>query len=596
MRPRPILRRQIEAVPSGLDYLHPVLARVFAARGIYSAGDLDYGLAGLHPFHELAGLEQALALLEQAMAKRWRILVIGDFDADGATSTAVAVRSLRGFGAGSVDFLVPDRFRFGYGLSPGIVEVARERSPDLILTVDNGISSHAGIAAAHQAGIRVLVTDHHLPGERMPDADAVVNPNRPDCRFPWKSTAGVGVVFYLMLALRARLREVGWFLEREEFNLARLLDLVALGTVADLVPLERNNRILVAQGVARIRAGHSCPGIEALLRAGGRDPAEATTADLAFAAAPRINAAGRLEDMRLGIRCLLADDQAEAVRLAAELDQLNRERRTIEADMQGQALDALDSLLPATDDYPPAVCLYDPDWHEGVIGLLASRIKERIHRPVVVFTDGTQGEAKGSARSIPGLHVRDAIEAVASCHPGLISRFGGHAMAAGLTLPREAIGRFEAAFCAEAARRLNPEDLEGVLLSDGELEPAQLSLELAEMIRDASPWGQGFPEPLFDGAFEVVGRRTVGNGHLKLTLHHGGSTLDAIAFGAGDVAVGPGDRIRVAYRLEVNRFRGRALQLRIEQIEPVACGEAKNPGLECPSISQGKNQAAYRGG
>lgn len=556
--------------------LHPVLQRIYAARDVRSARELERSLEHLHPFTALTGVDRAAELLHDALAHQKRILIVADFDADGATSCALAVRALRGFGASDVRYVVPDRFRFGYGLTPEIVEVAAQHEPDLIVTVDNGISSIDGVRAAQARGIRVLVTDHHLPAAVLPAADAIVNPNLPGDGFLSKSLAGVGVIFYVMVALRTHLREAGWFDSRglPEPNLARLLDLVALGTVADVVTLDHNNRILVEQGLRRIRAGQSCPGVRALLEIAGRTPERLVAADLGFAVAPRLNAAGRLEDMSLGIECLLSDDPQQARSMAARLDELNRDRREIEGQMREQAMMAIARLgLKEDGNLPFGLCLFDAGWHQGVIGILASRIKDRLHRPVIAFAPGaTEDELKGSARSVTGLHIRDALDAVAALHPGLISKFGGHAMAAGLSLPRRHLEAFRAAFDAEVRRHLTPEDLQGVVYSDGELPAEDLGLELALLLRDAGPWGQGFPEPVFDGVFQVLDRRIVGERHVKFTVRPApdGPALDAIAFNAAETAVYEGaNLLRLAYRLDVNEYRGaRAVQLVVEHMEP----------------------------
>ncbi len=567
---RRIERRALTSVPPGFPaHLHPVMARLYAARGVRDAQALDLSLARLLPIHSLAGLDAATELLADALEQRRRILVVGDFDADGATSTALAVRALRAMGAAHVDFLVPDRFRFGYGLTPGIVEVAAERGPDLLVTVDNGISSIAGVAAARARGMRVLVTDHHLPGRELPSADAVVNPNQHGCGFPSKSLAGVGVIFYVLMALRTRLRETGWFTARgiEEPNLANYLDLVALGTVADVAVLDANNRVLVGQGVARIRAGRACAGIEALLRVAGRDAERLSAMDLGFVLGPRLNAAGRLDDMSLGIRCLLAETVDEALPVARALDKLNTERRAIEAEMQAEARAELERMQLA-DTLPFGLCLFEPHWHEGVIGLLASRVKERLHRPVVVFTTGENGELKGSARSIPGFHIRDALEAIATREPDLLLRFGGHAMAAGLGLRPDDMERFQQAFDAEVRAHLDAADLDGVLLTDGALSPGEAQLDLAEHIRAGGPWGQGFPEPCFDNRFEIVQQRVVGERHLKMLLRWPGErrTVDAIAFNTPTCEA---REIHSVYRLDVNSWRGEHnLQLVVEYLEP----------------------------
>lgn len=572
--PRHIVRRPAAAEPPALGPdVSPLLARVFARRGIRAAEELQHTLDRLPPYTLLRGIEQAVALLVVALRQRQRILVVGDFDADGATSTAVAVRALRVMGAAEVDFLVPNRFEYGYGLTPEIVAVAMELRPDLIVTVDNGISSLDGVAAARAQGVRVLVTDHHLAAEVLPPADAIVNPNQPGDDFPAKSLAGVGVIFYVMLTLRTALREQGWFAERSipEPNLAQLLDLVALGTVADVVSLEQTNRILVAQGLARIRAGNGCAGIEALLEVAGRRRQRLVAADLGFAIGPRLNAAGRMDDMSLGIRCLLSDDLNQARQLAAQLDGLNHERRAVEEEMKGQAIAELRRMELDETALPLGLCLYDPAWHQGVIGILASRIKDRVQRPVIVFTDAGGGEIKGSARSIPGLHIRDALDAVAAHHPGLLIRFGGHAMAAGLTIQQSSLAQFRTAFDDEV-RRLVGTLPAGEVWSDGELLPEEANLMLAEQLRYAAPWGQGFPEPVFDGVFALVQQRVVGERHLKLVLRwlQGRQTVDAIAFHA-DIERWQDyqGEVRIAYRLDVNEFRDqRSVQLIVEYMEP----------------------------
>jgi single-stranded-DNA-specific exonuclease len=573
---RIIVRRDVAATADALPGdLHPVLRRIYLARELCDARELRYSLDGLQPYADLKGIDAAAELLAAALQAQKRILIVADFDADGATSCAVAVRGLRLLGARDVRYVVPNRFDFGYGLTPEIVAVAARQQPDLLITVDNGISSIAGVAAARERGMQVLVTDHHLPGDLLPAADAVVNPNQPGDGFPSKNLAGVGVIFYVLLALRARLRAERWF-ERNgiaEPNLARLLDLVALGTVADVVPLDYNNRILVSQGLARIRAGRCCAGIQALLAVAGRNARQTVAADLGFAVAPRLNAAGRLEDMTLGIECLLSDDAAQARVMAARRDQLNQERRAIEAQMQEDALAAIESLALSEDDpgLPVGVCLFQEHWHQGVIGILASRIKDRLHRPVIAFAPAGDGEIKGSARSVPGVHIRDVLDAVAARHPGLLSKFGGHAMAAGLSLPRRNFAEFSSAFDEEVRRHLAAEDLRGVIMSDGELVPEQMNLDLAELLRTAGPWGQTFPEPLFDGLFEIVNQRVVGERHLKMVVKIPGydKLLDAIAFNTGERTC-PRDaaRARMAYKLDVNDYRGqRSAQLLVEHIE-----------------------------
>ncbi len=557
------------------DDLHPVLRRIYERRGIRSLEELDHSLARLLPFAQLKGIEQAVALLEQGLRQQWRLLVVGDFDADGATSSALAVKALRLLGAREVDFKVPNRFEYGYGLTPEIVEEIIPLQPDLLITVDNGISSIEGIARARAAGIRVLVTDHHLAGRQLPAADAIVNPNQPGDSFPSKALAGVGVIFYLMLALRARLRESGWFQDREIPNMARLLDLVALGTVADVVPLDHNNRILVAQGLRRIRAGQACPGIQALIEVARRNPQRLTSADLGFALGPRLNAAGRLEDMSIGIRCLLSESLDQAREIARELDRLNQERKAIEQDMQNQALASLEQQHWDESTLPPGLCLWQADWHQGVIGILASRLKDRYHRPVIAFANDGDEQLKGSARSVEGIHIRDLLDRIATANPGLLTKFGGHAMAAGLSIRREDYPRFAELF-AQAVRETAPEEaLQGVLYTDGELHGDELDLALAELLREQGPWGQGFPEPVFDGQFQVLAHRIVGQNHLKLSLASkaGQPPLDAIAFNAVDGDQPPlvrGQQARLVYKLDVNEFRGqRSLQLILDHLEPV---------------------------
>ncbi len=569
-----IIRRETAPIPEDFATgLPPLLAQVYASRGIRSMDELNHSLEKLLPFHQLKGIEAAVSLLVEALRQRWRILIVGDFDADGATSTTVAVKALRMLGAAEVDFLVPNRFEYGYGLTPEIVAVAVERNPDLIVTVDNGISSINGVAAAQQAGIKVLVTDHHLPGEELPAAEAMVNPNQPGDSFPCKNLAGVGVIFYVMLALRSRLRELGWFGQQgiAEPNLAALLDLVALGTVADVVVLDHNNRILVAQGLARIRAGHASPGIQALCEASKRDTARLVSSDLGFGLGPRLNAAGRMEDMTIGINCLLSDNIEQARQLALRLEELNLERRSVEGDMRDEALAEVERLhLEEDASLPFGFCLYNPSWHEGVIGILASRIKDRLHRPVIVFTDAANGDIKGSARSVKGVHIRDALDAVAAAHPELLKKFGGHAMAAGLTIHAAALEQFKQAFDTEVRRHLNEEDLRGILMSDGELTAAEATMELAARLRSETPWGQGFVEPLFDGWFEVEGSRIVGERHLKMQLRwpESGELVDAIAFNVDEplLALKP-RQMQIAYRLDINEWRGsQTLQLLVDTV------------------------------
>ena len=570
-----ISRRDAKPVPEDLARaLHPVVARVLAARNVLSVSELDYRLEKLHPATLLAGMDDAVALLVDALSLDKRILVVADYDADGATGCAVAVRGLRLLGAAHVDYLVPNRFEFGYGLTPEIVAVAEQRAPELLITVDNGISSVDGVAAAAARNVPVIVTDHHLPGEHLPQAAAIVNPNQPGDNFPSKCLAGVGVAFYLLIALRAALREKRWFDQRglQEPNLGQLLDLVALGTVADVVPLDANNRILVARGIARIRGGRAQPGVAALLEVAGRDSNHLTASDLGFAVAPRLNAAGRLTDMTLGIECLLCDDPSLAADMAATLDGLNRERRDIEARMRDQAMAQVEALgLESEETLPHGLCLFDPEWHPGVVGIVASRVKERLHRPVIAFAPDSEGMLKGSARSVSGVHIRDALDAIATRHAGLLSKFGGHAMAAGLSLERARFDEFRAAFDTEVRRHLSAGDLRGVISSDGLLEPADIGLTLARELRGAGPWGQGFPEPVFDGEFEVMSSRVVGESHLKLSLRagKGAEPVDAIAFNALEYWPEDAKVVRLAYKLDVNRFRGReTAQLVVEYAEP----------------------------
>lgn len=555
------------------SHVPPLLRRVLGARGVTTPQEAELRLGGLLPPDTLGGLGRAVALLQDAIAQDRRITVVGDFDCDGATGTAVAVRGLRLLGARQVGFRVPHRLRHGYGLTPALVEDLVADAPDLLLTVDSGVACVPGIAAARARGWTVIVTDHHLPGPQLPDASAMVNPNLPGDGFPSKPLAGVGVVFYLLLALRRQLRSEGR-LPAPEPDLGTLLDLVAVGTVADLVRLDHNNRILVAAGLRRLRSGRANPGLLALAQVAGRTPSRLTAADIGFAIGPRINAAGRLEDMGLGIACLLADDPGEAQLLAAQLDAINRERRDLQQSMVDDAeLLLRDVALPSADGeggIPLALCLHDDSWHPGVVGLVASKLKERLHRPVVAFAPGgDDGLLRGSARSIPGFHIRDALAEIDARQPGLVARFGGHAMAAGLSLPPAHLEAFRDAFAAVAASRLTPDLLQLELQSDGPLAPHEFDVELAELLQSAVPWGQGFPEPLFDNVFTLQGWRVVGERHLKLQLRGERSLLlDAIHFG-GWRGAPPPDRLRVLYRLGVNSFRGeRSVQLVVEHIEP----------------------------
>ncbi len=556
--------------------LPPLLRRLYASRGVSSAGELERSVRGMLPWQQLSGIDKAVALLYRALQEELRIVVVGDFDADGATSTALSVLALRALGCGNVTCLVPNRFDDGYGLSPEVVDQAHARGAQMILTVDNGISSHAGVDRAHELGIPVLVTDHHLPGETLPDAEAIVNPNLRDCTFPSKSLAGVGVAFYLMLALRAHLRDQGWFAARglAEPNLAELLDLVALGTVADVVPLDANNRILTWQGLSRIRAGKCRPGIKALLEIANRDPQKLAASDLGFALGPRLNAAGRLDDMSVGVALLLCDNVGEARVLASELDALNQTRKEIEQGMQAEALALCEKLERSSETLPGGLAMYHPEWHQGVVGILASRIKERFHRPVIAFAPAGDGLLKGSGRSIQGLHMRDALERLDTLYPGMMLKFGGHAMAAGLSLEASRFEEFQQRFGDLVTEWLDPALLQGEVVSDGPLSPAEMTLEIAEMLRDAGPWGQMFPEPLFDGRFRLLQQRIVGERHLKVMVEPvgGGPLLDGIAFNV-DTTIWPDNGVRevsLAYKLDVNEFRGnRSVQLIIDDIWPI---------------------------
>ena len=543
--------------------ISPLWARLLAARGVAEAGELAHRLAQLLPPDSLLDVDRAAGLLADAIEQDRLLLIIADYDADGATACATGVRGLRMLGA-RVDYLVPNRMEHGYGLSPAIVRLAAARQPDLLITVDNGIAAVDGVAEAHRLGIPVLVTDHHLPGECLPDAVCIVNPNRPGCGFGSKHLAGVGVVFYLLLALRAELRRRGRFGKGAEPDLRQLLDLVALGTIADVVRLDANNRTLVAQGLARMRAGLASPGIEALFRVAGADPRNATVFDLGFKLGPRLNAAGRIDDMALGIECLLADDPTSALSLARRLDALNQERRVVEADMLEEALAILETF-DAGDS--ASITAYQAGWHAGVVGILASRLKDRFHRPTVVFARGEDGRLKGSGRSIPALHLRDALDLVDKRHPGIISRFGGHAMAAGLTLSGDDPRPFATAFEQVARELLSPADLDGVIETDGELEPEAHNYVFARELENAI-WGQGFPAPLFVGEFDTLGQRVVKEKHLKLRLQRGAENYDAMRFFHAETLP---PRIRAVYALMPNEFNGaRDVQLKIHHWEPAA--------------------------
>jgi single-stranded-DNA-specific exonuclease len=565
-----------ELTQESIDFTYdksPLLKRIYSSRHISKELQLNRDLSALQSYASLKSIDAAVDRFIIALNQGQTIVIIGDFDADGATSTALAVRALRSFGAEIVDFLVPNRFEFGYGLTPKIVDVAKEKQPDLIVTVDNGISSHDGVDHANSLGIDVIITDHHLPAENgLPNAVAVVNPNQDGDEFPSKSLAGVGVIFYVMLALRAKLKKENWFeLNGIECpNMAEHLDLVALGTVSDVVTLDQNNRILVHQGLRRIRAGLGRPGINALLHVAKRDPARAVASDLGFAIGPRLNAAGRLDDMAFGVACLLSETIPAAKAKAEQLDNLNRDRKGIESEMQKQAYEYVDNMIKGK-ELPLGVCLFDETWHQGIIGLVSSRLKERLYRPVIAFADVGKGEYKGSARSIVGFHIRDALEHIAKNNPGMLTKFGGHSMAAGLSLPAENYPEFKKQFEELVSKNLTNDDCCAKVLTDGELEPEYFTLPTAEMLRDAGPWGQGFPEPVFDGTFELVDQKIVGQKHLKLILKLIGSDsyCDGIAFNV-DLSRWPSNEektIKITYKLDVNSFHGRRkLQLLITNI------------------------------
>ncbi|MPS33200.1 MULTISPECIES: single-stranded-DNA-specific exonuclease RecJ [unclassified Salinivibrio] len=571
-----IKRRTPSVTPAFSDAIPPLLQRLYANRGLQADSELNRSVAGLHQYQALTGIDTAVSLLAEALKAHQSILIVGDFDADGATSSALSVKALRMMGATRVDYLVPNRFDDGYGLSPEVVDQAAERGAELIMTVDNGVSSLTGVARAKALGMQVVVTDHHLPGETLPNADAMVNPNLDDCGFPSKALAGVGVAFYLMLALRAHLRHQGWF-EQQGLtvpNLADLLDLVALGTVADVVALDSNNRILVHQGLQRIRAGRCRPGIQALIEVANRNMATLVASDFGFALGPRINAAGRLDDMAFGVELLLCDNIHAARRMASELDALNQTRKDIEQGMKQEAVAWCERLIAEQSEreLPVGLALFQRDWHQGVIGILASRLKDQFHRPVIAFADGGDGLIKGSARSIPGLHMRDTLDRIDTLNPGLIKKFGGHAMAAGLTIDEAQFDTFAKQFDSQVREQISEDDLKGVLLSDGPLQSHELGLETAEIIQAGGPWGQGFPEPQFDGIFKVLQQKLVGGKHLKLMVEPegGGTMIDAIAFNV-DLRRWPDPStktLRLVYRLDINEFRGnRSAQLIISHLE-----------------------------
>ncbi|ECT8754512.1 single-stranded-DNA-specific exonuclease RecJ [Salmonella enterica subsp. enterica serovar Virchow] len=573
---RQLRRREADETAELPADLPPLLRRLYASRGVRSARELERSVKGMLPWQQLNGIDNAVEILYNAFREGTRIIVVGDFDADGATSTALSVLGMRALGCDNISYLVPNRFEDGYGLSPEVVDQAKARGAQLIVTVDNGISSHAGVAHAKTLGIPVIVTDHHLPGDTLPDAEAIINPNLRDCEFPSKSLAGVGVAFYLMLALRTFLRDKGWFDERNIAppNLAELLDLVALGTVADVVPLDANNRILTWQGLSRIRAGKCRPGIKALLEISNRDPQQLAASDLGFALGPRLNAAGRLDDMSVGVALLLCDNLGEARVLASELDALNQTRKEIEQGMQAEALILCEKLERSSETLPGGLAMYHPEWHQGVVGILASRIKERFHRPVIAFAPAGDGMLKGSGRSIQGLHMRDALDRLDTLYPDLMIKFGGHAMAAGLSLEEHKFEQFQQRFGELVTEWLDPALLQGEVISDGPLSAAEMSMEVAQLLRDAGPWGQMFPEPLFDGRFRLLQQRLVGERHLKVMVEPvgGGPLLDGIAFNI-DTTCWPDNGVReveLAYKLDINEFRGnRSLQIIIDDIWPL---------------------------
>ncbi len=570
--PRPKIRKK-----SYLNQLEPILVDIFLTRGVNSDEELKRGLVDLPSPDLLLGMESMLDHLVEVLQKQARLCIVADFDADGATSCCVAMLGLKMLGATQVNYVVPNRFEYGYGLTPEIVELVQQQHADYILTVDNGISSHDGVKAAHNAGMLVLVTDHHLPGETLPDAAAIVNPNQPNDEFPSKNIAGVGVIFYVLMALRARLRKINWFKDQNipEPNLAQLLDLVALGTVADVVKMDQVNRILVYQGLLRIRSGSARPGIQALIDVAKRSMATLDSADLGFALGPRLNAAGRLDDMSLGIQCLLSENSALAKDMAQQLDDLNRDRKDIEAQMKKEAMVLLQKMHQLDEKHLAAgVCLYDKYWHQGVIGILASRIKDRLHRPVVVFAPGDNGEIKGSARSIPDVHIRDVLAEVAAAHPAVLKKFGGHAMAAGLTLQMHDYPVFTLAFDEVVARHLNQVDLEQKIYTDGQLQAQQMTVEFVERLKNITTWGHDFPEPMFDGCFEVIQARVVGQQHLKWVLRFPESDqlVDAIAFFVDHAENWLGTRqIKTVYKLDINEYRGnRSVQLMLQYFEKLA--------------------------
>ncbi|GAW85988.1 single-stranded-DNA-specific exonuclease [Bathymodiolus platifrons methanotrophic gill symbiont] len=569
---RPLLGRD-----AGVPEPNAVLKRIYLARGIKSDVDLQRGLAQLPSPWLLTGMEEMVIYLINAIEQQKKIVIVADFDADGATSCTVAMKGLKLLGADNVDFIVPNRFEYGYGLTPEIVELVKEKQADVLVTVDNGISSLSGVQAAKQAGIQVLVTDHHLPGDQLPDADAIVNPNLPNDEFPSRALAGVGVMFYVLMALRSRMREQGWFITRDiaEPNLAQLLDLVALGTIADVVALDQVNRILVHQGLLRIRSGKGHKGIKALVEIAGRNLHSLGSSDLGFAIGPRLNAAGRMDDMSVGIQCLLSNEEILAKKLAQQMDELNSDRREVEGQMKQEAMSLLKDMNVLDEQHLTAgVCIYNEDWHQGVIGILASRIKDRLNRPVIAFANAGDGEVKGSARSIPGVHIRDVLSDIAVAHPKVLQKFGGHAMAAGLSIQLHDYPVFMLAFDKAVEQRLVDVDLDQKVYTDGELTDAEMTIGFCELLKNAGPWGQEFPEPLFHGVFDVVQSRIVGQQHLKLVLRKQNDELliDAIAFFVERPEYWLGIRqVNIAYKLDINEYKGqRSIQFIIDYIEKLA--------------------------
>ncbi|MCH9644945.1 MAG: single-stranded-DNA-specific exonuclease RecJ [Gammaproteobacteria bacterium] len=568
-----IVRRDIPDSISELDSFSPLLQRIYAARHIHAESDISRDIKDLLPYSGMMNIKKAAERLAFAIEEDQKIIIVGDFDADGATSTAVAMKALKAMGAKHVDYLVPNRFEYGYGLTPEIVDVAKTSEPDLIITVDNGIASIDGVKRANELGIEVIVTDHHLAPDVLPEAYTIVNPNQPGDTFGSKNLAGVGVIFYVMLALRAYLHKQGWFEKNdlEPPKMSKYLDLVAIGTVADVVPLDRNNRILVHHGVKRIRAKLACKGVLSLLTIGRRQPENIVASDLGYAIGPRLNAAGRLDDMSLGVNCLLVDKYEDGVVIANQLEQLNQERRALEIQMQQEAFDSVDSLRLNNQQLPMGLCLFEESWHQGIIGLVAARVKEKVSRPIIAFAQVDDHTLKGSARSVKGLHIRDTLDSIATKNPGLIDKFGGHAMAAGMSIGIDRFEEFRTIFHEEVAEKLCPNDLLGCVESDGALGPNDFTLEVAEMLREAGPWGQSFPKPLFDGTFYIKDQRLVGERHLKLMLQLPGSQflLNGIAFNV-DLENWPNqscDCVKIAYHLDVNIYQGRRrLQLIVEEL------------------------------